>query len=223
MTTSPTCARLRQLAPELALGVLDGTERADALGHLATCVDCRAYTDQLTGIGDALLLLAPAADPPLGFESRVAARLAAEPPSIAIATAQRHRRTWLRTAAIAAAAAAVAVLVTATLVRTGGDHDALVRATLASSRSGDRVGQVWAYDGDRDWLFMTVDNPWAADNPYICEAVLRDGRTVRLGRFQAHDGKGAWGEPVDVPLGDVTAIRVVTDDGTVVATARLNV
>jgi anti-sigma-K factor RskA len=217
VTTPRACTHVRDIAPELALGVLDGDERAEVLEHLASCVECRAFADELSGIGDSLLLLAPAADPPLGFESRVAARLAAEPPNI------RHRRAraWARTVALAAAAAVVAALLTAALV--GNDeHDALVHANLASSRSGERVGQVWAYDGDRDWLFMTVDNPWAADNPYVCDAVLRDGRTIRLGRFQAHDGKGAWGEAVDVSLHDVRAIRVLTDDGTVVATARLN-
>jgi anti-sigma-K factor RskA len=217
VTAPRACARSRELAPELALGILDGDERAEVLEHLASCVDCRAYADELSRVGDSLLLLAPSADPPLGFESRVAARLAAEPPNIR----QRRLRAWARTVAIAAAAAVVAALLTASLV--GRDHhDALLRANLASSRSGDRVGQVWAYDGDRDWLFMTIDNPWAADNPYVCDAVLRDGRTVRLGRFQAHDGKGAWGEPVGVSLRDVTAIRVLTDDGTVVATARQN-
>jgi anti-sigma-K factor RskA len=218
VNTPHACARARDLAPELALGILDGDERAEVLEHLAACVECRTVADELSGIGDSLLLLAPSADPPLGFESRVAARLAAEPPNIQ----QRRLRTWARTVAVAAAAAVVAALLTAALVGRD-EHDALVRATLASSRSGERVGQVWAYDGERDWLFMTVDNPWAADNPYVCDAVLRDGRTVRLGRFQAHDGKGAWGEAVDVSLRDVTAIRVLTDDGTVVATARLNV
>jgi anti-sigma-K factor RskA len=218
VTTPHACAHARELAPELALGILDGDERAEVLEHLASCAECRAHADELSRIGDSLLLLAPSADPPLGFESRVAARLAAEPPNIE----RRRLRTWARTLAVAAAAAVVAALLTAALV--GRDHhDTLVRANLASSQSGERVGQVWAYDGDRDWLFMTVDNPWAADNPYVCDAVLRDGRTVRLGRFQAHDGKGAWGEPVDVSLRDVTAIRVLTDDGTVVATARLNV
>jgi anti-sigma-K factor RskA len=217
VTVPQACAHARELAPELALGILDGDERAAVLEHLASCVECRAHADELSRIGDSLLLLAPSADPPLGFVSRVAARLAAEPTDIR----RRRRRAWARTVAVAAAAAVVAALQTASL--TGRDHhDALVRATLASSRSGERVGQVWAYDGDRDWLFMTVDNPWAADNPYVCDAVLRDGRTVRLGRFQAHDGKGAWGEPVDVSLRDVTAVRVLTDDGTVVATARLN-
>jgi hypothetical protein len=211
MTLPQACARFRDAAPELALGVLDGDERADALAHLATCVDCRAYTDQLAEIGDALLLLAPPADPPLGFESRLAARLSSVRP---------RRGRWLRPVGLAAAAAILAAILTAAVLSPN-DHGDMVTATLASSRSGENVGHVWAYDGDRDWMFMTIENPWAADNPYICEAVLRDGRTVRLGRFQAHDGNGAWGQPIDVSVHDVRTVRVRTPDGTVVATATL--
>jgi anti-sigma-K factor RskA len=201
------------LAPELALGVLQGDERADALRHLATCAECRAHVDELADVADSLLLLAPAADPPLGFESRVIARVSAPAPAAA-------PRTWVRTALVAAAAAIVAMLATMTVVRDDGDP--VLRATLASTRSGDPVGRVWAYDGARDWMFMTIDNPWAADHPYLCEAVLRDGRTVTLGRFQANDGKGAWGEPVRVPVRDIETVRVLTDGGDVVASATLD-
>lgn len=214
-----TCESFRMLAPELALGVLDGDERADGLAHLSSCVECRAYTDQLAEVGDSLLLLTPPADPPLGFESRVIASLVAA----RAGTRRDRRRVWIRTAALAAAAALVATILTVGLLGRG-EKDRLLRATLASSRSGDRVGQVWAYDDDggRDWMFMTIDNPWAADNPYVCEAVLHDGRTVRLGTFQARDGKGAWGEPVSVSVRDIDVVRVVTDGGRVVATAALD-
>ena len=34
---SADCERLRELAPELALGIADGEERAWALEHLADC------------------------------------------------------------------------------------------------------------------------------------------------------------------------------------------
>lgn len=69
------CARLHELAPELALGVLTGQERAEARKHLATCPDCREYVLELTSVGDGLLALVPGAEPPLGFEDRVLSRL----------------------------------------------------------------------------------------------------------------------------------------------------
>ena len=35
------CDEARELAPELALGIVDGEERAEALRHLSACADCR--------------------------------------------------------------------------------------------------------------------------------------------------------------------------------------
>lgn len=204
------CAEFRDVAPELAFGVLDGDERADALAHLASCSDCRVFAESMSGIADSLLLLAPPADPPLGFESRVVAGL----------RPARRPRTWPRATLVAAAAAIAAALLTFALVRPR-NNEPLLRAALAG-RSGDVVGRVWAYNGERDWMFMTVDNPWAADNPYVCQVVLKNGRVVTVGRFQAHDGKGAWGEPVSFDVGDVRSVRMLTPDGTTVASARLS-
>jgi hypothetical protein len=133
--TTLTCDELRALAAEVALGILSGSERADALGHMEHCVGCRVLVEGLAQTGDSLLLLAPEADPPLGFESRVAARVdehATEPdagtsmgedggveqlgtpagpkPIRAKPLAQRARTLRRRRTALAAAAAA-AVLV----------------------------------------------------------------------------------------------------------------
>lgn len=69
------CTRLHELAPELALGVLTGEERAEARKHLATCPDCREHVLELTSVGDGLLALVPGAEPPVGFEDRVLTRL----------------------------------------------------------------------------------------------------------------------------------------------------
>lgn len=69
------CARLHELAPELALGVLTGDERAEARKHLANCPDCREYVLELTSVGDGLLALVPGAEPPVGFEDRLLSRM----------------------------------------------------------------------------------------------------------------------------------------------------
>jgi hypothetical protein len=66
-----TCEEIRHLAPEIALGIADGEERAEALRHLSTCPDCQRVVDQLSEVADELLVLAPAQEPPAGFESRV--------------------------------------------------------------------------------------------------------------------------------------------------------
>jgi hypothetical protein len=73
------CSRLYDLAPELALGLLDGAERAEVLAHLERCAKCHADVASLTELGEQLLLLAPQVPPPAGFETRVLARLAPGP------------------------------------------------------------------------------------------------------------------------------------------------
>ncbi len=104
-TTS--CADLDEMAAELALGALAGGERATALGHLKDCARCRALVDDLASTADRLLLLAPATEPPVGFESRVAQRVGAEP-QVLRARRPRPRRRWI--AVIAAAAALIVAL-----------------------------------------------------------------------------------------------------------------
>jgi hypothetical protein len=66
---------MRELAPELALGVLTGEERGEARKHLASCPDCREYVLELTSVGDGLLALVPGAEPPIGFEDRLLSRM----------------------------------------------------------------------------------------------------------------------------------------------------
>jgi hypothetical protein len=75
--TGTECTRLNDLAPELALGLLDGAERAEVLAHLERCANCHADVASLTELGEQLLLLAPEVPPPAGFESRVLASVAA--------------------------------------------------------------------------------------------------------------------------------------------------
>lgn len=73
------CGYLDDVVAELALGLLDGAQRADALAHIERCSDCQAEVAALTAAGEKLLLLAPEVPPPAGFESRVLARLVPAP------------------------------------------------------------------------------------------------------------------------------------------------
>ncbi len=66
-----SCAQLRDVAAELALGVLGGAERAEAIMHVNGCARCQALVNELTEVADALPLLAPEIEPPVGFEQRV--------------------------------------------------------------------------------------------------------------------------------------------------------
>lgn len=72
------CAWVREVAPEVALGLLTGEARAEALAHLERCEACRAEVAALAQVADEVLLAAPEAAPPPGFADRVLARLATE-------------------------------------------------------------------------------------------------------------------------------------------------
>jgi hypothetical protein len=54
----------------LALGLRQPGQGALA-GHVAGCATCAARLQELVAVADGLSLLAPAADPPSGFEERV--------------------------------------------------------------------------------------------------------------------------------------------------------
>src|SRR6266542_2895143 len=51
------CTEVRDLAPELALGIVGGPERAEALQHASECGPCRALVGELAEAADALPLL----------------------------------------------------------------------------------------------------------------------------------------------------------------------
>src|SRR5919197_6059366 len=72
---SERCRDIRELLPELALGIADGEARAEALQHLAGCPDCRRELEELSATADDLMALAPEREPPPGFEARVLDRL----------------------------------------------------------------------------------------------------------------------------------------------------
>ncbi|HEY1278968.1 MAG TPA: sigma factor-like helix-turn-helix DNA-binding protein, partial [Acidimicrobiales bacterium] len=99
------CDQVVELAPELALDIVCGAERAAALAHLDTCGSCQHVVSSLTGVTDQLLLfLAPSVVPPPGFERQVLAPLT--PPVVAPA-ARRHGRRWRPAVWIGGFAAAV--------------------------------------------------------------------------------------------------------------------
>ncbi|MFI1809495.1 zf-HC2 domain-containing protein [Streptomyces sp. NPDC020422] len=215
------CARLRELAAELALGVLPARERAEAVAHLDRCPDCREHVERLTAVGDGLLGLLPEAEPPVGFESRVVAALAPAP-----ARRPRGRRLRLAGAAVAAALAfgfggwAVGTVVEgAPAVST---HPALVEAALVSG--GHEVGQVFAHPGEPGWVYMSVDLEGAgADGGRVrCVLDRSDGGSVALGSFALEDGYGYWGAPADLGPAAPAAVRLLGADGTVLATAHFS-
>ena len=70
-----TCEQFHQLEAEVALGVTDARDRTTAFAHLQDCPSCRRELGQLSDVADMMAVLAPAVEPPAGFESRLLARL----------------------------------------------------------------------------------------------------------------------------------------------------
>jgi hypothetical protein len=205
------CARLREVAPELALGVLVGAERGQALAHLAVCAECRNFVDELSEVADSLLLLTAEAETPLGFESRVVARLAADHP---------RRRPWRW---IAAAAAAVVLAAAATGIAVHHNDDRLgdfhVRTAALRGRTGKDAGDVYVMEGQPAWVVMAISSK-GAGRTYSCELSFRDGRVVRAGQFTVPEHDGWWGIQVADGVDGLKSVRLLAVDGTTIASAE---
>jgi hypothetical protein len=212
-----SCDELADLAPELALGTIDGEERAEALRHLATCADCRRLVDRLTTVADELLMVAPVQEPPAGFESRVIDALGFRRPP---PRRRRARRLLVRLGPPVAAAAATAVAligvyhddrVTAeryrdTLEQADGKY---FQAEPLRDATGAEAGVAFGYQGEPSWMLVTV-NAGHRDQAASAELVTRDRRTIPLPGFEL-GADGSWGGAIPVNLYDVTAIRLLGD------------
>jgi hypothetical protein len=203
------CDEVRELIPELALGVAPGDERARALAHVDRCPACRALLERSAATADELLLLAPEHEPPAGFDARVLA-------------AMRPRRRG-RVAVVLAVAAAL-VIAAGTLLATRwvyaddaevaaqyrhtldvADGSYLRSGVLATS-TGVEAGHVFAYEGRPSWIFMTVEG--APSGAYAVTLVTDDGGVHDLGWCRVRNGTGAWGTAVDVPIDSIDHLEM---------------
>jgi hypothetical protein len=216
------CDEVRELAPEIALGIADGEQRAEALRHLSGCADCRRAVEQLTQVADELLTVAPVQEPPAGFESRVvdAMGLGERSPRGRRARRLRLRRLTLRVGPALATAAVTAVVMVGVY---HDDHQTAerYRATLAEANghsfeaetlkdpSGARGGVAFGYDGSPSWLLLTVDESHR-DAVTRAELQTKDGRTIPL-RSLHLDADGSWGGAIPVKLYEVASVRLLGD------------
>lgn len=84
--------------------------------------------------------------------------------------------------------------------------------------SHQAVGKIFLYNGSPRWVYMSVYMESAA-GPVTCQLVGKDGRVTNVGTFRMDDGYGAWGSPDPVDNGPLTGARLVSANGTVLATA----
>jgi anti-sigma factor RsiW len=215
------CAQLIDLAPELAAGNLCGEERAAAIAHLATCTSCQQEVTALTTVTDRLLLLAPPAEPPNGFEQRVLAAI----PTELDRRRRPRRRAW---AMLAAAAAALVLAFSAGALLLGpdsSDRPAFAAAEMRTS-AGDVVGQVVFHSDDPASLYLTlpgwaeqVERYGAPGAAYAVRIETTDGN-VTTRPITPTDG-ASWATTLDVAAGAVRSVAVVDGNGYVWCQADL--
>jgi len=212
----PRCEETRELAVELALGIVEGEERGRALEHLAKCPECRAEVKQFSDVADELLLLAPHGEVPVGFESRVLGRVLPSPPP-----RRRRRRLALVLAPATAALAAVAITLGVVWndVQRGQDYgDTLEKANGKQFEAyslyggGAFAGTAFSYQGAPNWLLITVDPAHRADLR-SAQLVMDDGRQVPLNWFHL-DPSGSSGGGIPVDPHHVSVLRLLPgEDG----------
>ncbi len=214
MSDRASCEELRAVAPEIALGIAGGDERARALGHLAECSACRRHLEELSSLADEMLLLGPAQEPPAGFESRLLGEVR-EPRE------PRRRRPLIAIGAAAAAALATALGMwlavrddleiadryEETLAVANGEY---LAAQPLSAPGGERAGTVFGYQGEPSWVLVTVDpsdrvEPGRYDVQVITPDGKRDG--VRPIRVTPNGGGGGGSIPID--FHEVSEVRLL--------------
>ncbi len=206
---------------ELALGILTGRDRAATLAHVDACPRCADELEHLARTADAIVGVAPEAEPPMGFEVRLFSRMGLDP-----APPARHPSRVTRWV-LAAAAAVVALGVGLGVGLSGGSGGGSGGGSAADLvAQGDlvehslKVGHVDVYGGSRPWMFMNLADS-TARGTVTCKVVLASGRTVTVGTFTASVGYGSWGAPLHVSPTAVRSAEVVSANGTVIATAPL--
>jgi len=184
-----SCAEVRDLAPELALGVLHGLDRADVLLHVDECAPCQAVVTEWAEVADHLPLLAPEIEPPAGFGRRVSERRRG-------ADQRRRRRLVALVAAVAAAVAIVSVATVRIVESTTGTPTTAVsgsRPVEVAMRDGGGSGAAagWVYVSDGHGVALTVDYR-VPDGEYSLQVTDDHGSTTRLGTVVVAHERGTW-------------------------------
>jgi hypothetical protein len=93
----------------------------------------------------------------------------------------------------------------------------LTSASLLSATHRS-VGKIFLYSGSPRWLYMSVDTG-SGSQSVTCQVVGTDGKVTTIGSFQLADGYGAWGSPDPGNVGTLSGARLLSANGTVLATA----
>ena len=236
---SGRCDAFRALAPDLALGVASGDERADALEHAAGCTTCRNDLAELTAAVDALVQAAPIARAPEGLEQRALAEFPSGGPALATEDLGADHRSaapsnevrsggssWLHAAAIVLAVLIVAAggirwAVSQDDPQATASQHGVLRASAGQAVGGVHVdhatnpgdGDDRDSNGEDDRLVISVD-AGAPTGTYLVRCDYEEGAPYAAGRIEVGPaGVARWSAEVDVPTYDLHRVRLVSTTG----------
>jgi hypothetical protein len=93
-----------------------------------------------------------------------------------------------------------------------------LKSASLTSATHQEVGNVFVYLGTTQWVYMSVD--MGSGNDFVtCEVVGENGQVTVIGSFHLAGGYGSWGSQDPGNLGTVTGARLVSANGTVLASA----
>jgi hypothetical protein len=226
------CDKFPDVAAELALGVLTGRERAEAVPQLDRCDACREDVRELAFTGEELLMLLPEVTPPAGFEYRVLDQLG-------ITGHPRHRRRRPARSQLLVAAAAAAILAVggglggwaarggapaagATAGATAPAGAGALHPAMLTTAQHQVIGRMFlddkGYLGNSGWVYVSVDGA-RGNGMVVCQLLGQDGRVTTIGSFGLDGGNGYWGSPESMRGTTVVGARLLTEDGHVLASA----
>lgn len=207
MTVS--CVEFEEAAEELALGFSPSPESDRLVVHAAACTRCGALLRELTTVVDAVLELAPGAEPPAGFEARAVIGMRATLPT-------RTRPSRRRQATVAAVAALLFVVIGIVATRPHGDSTG---PAAVHHRDGRSLGTVeLVAEPSPKVVLVLQDHDWPG--VWVCELEDDDGTWVEVGRWTAEEATGgAWATGVARSLLDARRMRITSPSGVVIATS----
>jgi hypothetical protein len=194
---------VQAMTPEAALGLLAGNERAEVLDHIDGCEQCRALMHELSAVADGLVLLAPSAEPPPGFEQRFLTRIGAV----------RGRRRW--PVAVGAAAALLLAVIGFAVGRTGSASTSSVREVAMHTPSGRVVGDAYLHGDHPTWIFVAVPGWTDSAKDFRLRVTFTDGTSTDV------PGSGSWGTVLPADSGQVRELSLVGADGKVWCSATV--
>ena len=218
--TELSCGQCQDRAAELAVGALEGRERAETLAHLQRCARCQTSVAALATTVTGLVDLLPERDPPDGFADRVLAALPGpvhptQPATSSSLSSLSNSGISRQRVPLAAAVLTVALLTGAGVYMAANPDPhspskplspaavqptaALMTAPLISEQH--QIGTAYISPQNPPLIFvaMSEDDPATgpaaktdADSTVICDLVRQDGSTITLGSFPLHNGHAVW-------------------------------